>query len=241
MVTTADSLAGEFWKAIIGCGRQTALRIGAQLFPLALSVQLLSYVFPNSPHGAGLVGEGASTTAAGGFSLHAAKSDTPKTTVDGWNSYGVVTWLVVSSKLTCGLRLGLGGNLDFIACGRDAIGCVTLSHKCKGVKRVSFPEYDGEALTIQVRKSSQIAKTWIFSQLLLHSDTVPQQFQIQDEERLMLLTSLEFPTRVFRFLTLAHGGYDWMMDLTQLGPAATSAAAPATQKPPPLDLNIPSP
>ncbi len=45
MATMTDSLAAEFWKSIIGCDWEKALCIRAQLFPFALLVQLLSYVF----------------------------------------------------------------------------------------------------------------------------------------------------------------------------------------------------
>ncbi len=121
--------------------------------------------FPDSPHGAGLAGEGALATAAGGFATQAAGLGTPKTTVDGWNSDGEVTWLVVSNKLMCRARLGAGGVVDCIACCRGTAGYTTSSHKQNdvNVKRVLFPEFDGEALVIEVQKSSQTVKTWIFS------------------------------------------------------------------------------
>ena len=97
-------------------------------------------MFPDSPHGAGLAGEGASATAAGGFDSRAAKSDTSKTTFDGWNSEGEVSWLVVLNKLTCGARLELeaGGDLDFIACGRSTMGWSTSSKKQKDVNRLGI-------------------------------------------------------------------------------------------------------
>ncbi len=53
----------------------------------------------------------------------------PKATLDGWNSDGVVTWMVVLSKLIREARLGSKRDLDFIACGCDTKGWDTVSHK----------------------------------------------------------------------------------------------------------------
>ena len=122
MTTTADSIVGDFWKAIIGCNREMTRRIGAELYLLVPLVRTPAYDFPNSPQGAGAAGEGASTAAAGGLVSQAAESDTSKTTVDGRNLDGKVSWLVVSDELTCGARLGAKGNLDFIACGQSTVG-----------------------------------------------------------------------------------------------------------------------
>ena len=120
------------------------------------------------------MGEGATAAAAGGFGSQAAEPGTPKTTVDGWNSDGEVSWLVVSDDLTCGARLGAEGDLDFIACGRSTAGCSTSSHKQKEVKRLAFPLTNGQALAIQVPRSSPTVKTRIFSHPLLPFADIPQ-------------------------------------------------------------------
>ena len=218
MSTSMDSLAADFWKAIVGGDKGAALRIGNSILPGAPLVAVPAYGFPETPSASGVRASAEEGRRASGAPTGpGVQPDTPKSTLDGWNSDTRVSMELVSTTRTCGVRSGVtAGLVDFPVCALDPKSCDFLSHKGGGTKskpviRMEFPINDRDALAISVRRSSQGTKPRVFSKPILPLYEIPKCYR--DEERLKILTTLELPARVFKVLIEAYPGHDGLLSL----------------------------
>ena len=243
--SAAPPAAVKFWEAIIARDRDAAIRNVASLeVPL---VEASPFDFEEDSPRSGetiesgvLVGEG---TSAAGESIIPSTSplmaDTPSDTITAWNSDNDVKVVVLKADAVCGVRVVVKGEKDYLVCALPLVGadrCKVGTHAKRREKSgldISLPLGGTPGLAILVRGSSQ-AKPRVFSRPVLPYTDFP--ISMRGEDVMGLLTSLNFPARVWKLLFEVHGGYDWMEDLAN-PPAERRGNLRANL---PL-LNIPSP
>ena len=238
----APSAGVKFWESIIAKDRDAAHRFGSSLVvpPIEASPFTFDEDSPRSGESVEtgvLVGGGTSAVGESAASTpRLLMSDTPDGTVSAWNSDNDVKVVVVNSADVCGIRVNAKGVRDYMVCALPLVGddrCTVDAHEKRRVKSgldIALPLGGTPGLAIRVRVSSQSVARRVFSRPILPFTDFP--IDMRGDDVMGILTSLEFPARVWKLLFEVHEGYDWMERLSHPSGLPVSSL-PALQIPSP--------